>query len=80
MGRRGAALFRLIRWLALAATPTFALMALWTTFFPGHTDMFCTATRGPSPMGGMTMMYLLMALFHVSPWLKLIFGSPNRAR
>jgi hypothetical protein len=59
-------------WLGLAAAPTFALMALWTGFFAGQPDMLCMAMQGPSPMSGMTVMYLLMSAFHAAPWLKLI--------
>jgi hypothetical protein len=59
-------------WLGLAATPTFALMALWTSFFSGQPDMLCMAMQGSSPMSGMTVMYLLMSAFHAAPWLRLI--------
>ena len=68
------------RWLGLAATPTFAIMALWNTLFSGHPDMLCMAIRGSSAMSGMTMMYLLMSVFHSSPWLKLIATRRNCAR
>lgn len=54
-GRRGRA-----DWLSLAAAPTFAAMALLTA-------MTGTAHDG----AGMPTMYLLMALFHLAPWLKL---------
>ncbi len=30
------------------------------------------AMQGSSPMSGMTVMYLLMSAFHVSPWLRLL--------
>jgi hypothetical protein len=60
------------RWLGLAAAPTFAIMALWTGVFSGQTDMLCMAMQGPSPMSGMTVMYLLMSAFHAAPWLRLI--------
>ena len=54
-------------WLSLAAAPTFALMALLTKVLGG--DMLCSAA---SPLSGMVPMYLLMSVFHASPWLKLI--------
>ncbi len=59
-------------WLALAAAPTFAIMALWTDLFSGQSDMLCMAMQGSSPMSGMTLMYLLMSAFHAVPWLRLI--------
>jgi hypothetical protein len=31
---------------------------------------------GGLPLDGMTTMYLLMSLFHLSPWLKLATGRP----
>ncbi len=58
--------------LGLAAAPTFAIMALWTGLFSGQPDMLCMAMHGSSPMSGMTLMYLLMSLFHAAPWLRLI--------
>ncbi len=57
--------------LGLAAAPTFAVMALWSAFFSGQPDMLCMAMQSPSPMSGMTVMYLLMSAFHVAPWLRL---------
>lgn len=60
-----------IGWLHLAATPTFVLMALVTaTTGAGSMDMLCPAAHAMSPLGGMTVMYLLMATFHSGPWLK----------
>ena len=55
-------------WLALAAAPTFAVMALAT-----GDGMPAICATGPSflPVGGMTAMYLLMTVFHLSPWLRL---------
>lgn len=46
-------------WLSLAATPTFAIMALYSGMQEG-----C--------MPGMIPMYALMSLFHASPWLRLL--------
>jgi hypothetical protein len=60
-------------WVCLAATPTFATMALLTAVFGGgRHDMLCTAMPDASPLNGMTSMYLLMSAFHTAPWLKLI--------
>jgi hypothetical protein len=53
----------------LAAAPVFALMALGTAV-SGPSDMLCTSMGG-SPLGGMTLMYLLMSAFHLAPWLRL---------
>ncbi|WP_411971019.1 hypothetical protein [Mesorhizobium sp. CA16] len=55
-------------WLCLAATPTFATMALLTAAHGGE-DMMCMS--GASALGGMVPMYLLMAAFHLAPWLRL---------
>jgi hypothetical protein len=60
--------------LGLAATPKFAAMALGTAFCSGQMDMICAATGG-MPMSGMSIMYALMSVFHVSPWLKLLSNS-----
>jgi hypothetical protein len=68
------------RWLGLAAAPTFALMALWSAFFSGQPDMACMAMQDPSPMSGMTVMYMLMSAFHAAPWLPLIACRRNGAR
>ena len=56
-------------WLSLAAAPAFAIMALLTAAH-GPTDLLCSAAHQASPLGGMTLMYGLMSLFHAPPWLK----------
>ncbi|MBK3659910.1 hypothetical protein JJE66_01395 [Bradyrhizobium diazoefficiens] len=62
----------LARWLGLAATPTFAVMAALTAVLGGGpADMLCAAGHG-SLLGGMVPMYLLMSAFHASAWLRLI--------
>lgn len=65
-------------WLALAAAPTFAGMALLTS--GGAADMRCLSAPDGSPLNGMALMYLLMSVFHATPWLKLMSGRRNRAR
>jgi hypothetical protein len=67
-------------WLSLAAAPTFAIMALWTDLFSGQPDMLCVPMQGSSPMSGMTLMYLLMSLFHTAPWLRLISSQRSGVR
>jgi hypothetical protein len=67
----------LAKWLGLAATPTFAVMALLTNVqAAGPMGAMCAPGPG-SLAGGMVPMYLLMSAFHASPWLRLIF-SPAR--
>jgi hypothetical protein len=65
--RRSSAL-KAADWLALAASPTFAVMAVLT----GITGGDAMGLAHVSPIGGMVTMYLLMSVFHVSPWLKLL--------
>jgi hypothetical protein len=69
--RGNAALFRAADWLRLAATPTFAIMALLMGV-SGPPDMLCAAKQDASPLSGMVTMYLLMSAFHSASWLKLI--------
>ena len=66
------------RWLTLAASPTFALMA-WTAAKAATPVALCSSDQTMGPIGDMTTMYLLMSLFHLTPWLKLASGRP-RAR
>jgi hypothetical protein len=71
-GREAAS--HLARWLGLAATPTFAVMAALTAVLGGGpADMLCAAGHGLS-LGGMVPMYLLMCAFHSAAWLRLISG------
>ena len=57
-------------WLSLAAAPIFAAMALARAMAAGGPmDALC----GPGsnwPLDGMVVMYGLMCVFHVTPWLK----------
>jgi hypothetical protein len=62
-------------WLSLAAAPTFATVALLMGILgDGPPTMLCAAGRDALPFGGMVPMYLLMSLFHLAPWLRLIAG------
>ena len=63
--------------LALAASPTFAIMALLTGILGGGPEMLCSAAH-VSPLSGMVTMYLLMTAFHAAPWLKLIRARARR--
>jgi hypothetical protein len=61
------------RLLSLAATPTFAVMALLTAAHgDAMPDMICSAARDGSLLTGMVPMYLLMSAFHLAPWLRLL--------
>ena len=68
------------RWLCLAATPAFAIMALMTGVLGGSPmDMIRPPGHGP-PLVGMASMYMLMSAFHSAPWLKLISSRRSGAR
>ncbi|MBR0791922.1 hypothetical protein JQ631_22810 [Bradyrhizobium manausense] len=74
------AAFHLARWLGLAATPTFAIMAVLTAMLSGGpADMLCAGGHGLS-LGGMVPMYLLMSAFHSAAWLRLISGRRRAGR
>ena len=61
-------------WIALAASPSFALMALVTA---ADAQGFALCSSSPAmPSSGMTAMYLLMSLFHLPPWLTLASKRP----
>lgn len=58
--------------LALAASPTFAVMALASALIDrGPAGAFCGTAPAGWPLDEMAMMYLLMSAFHLSPWLRL---------
>lgn len=67
-------------WLSLAASPTFTLMAGITAIgSPGMA--MCSAPPSWGPVNDMALMYLLMSLFHLPPWLRLLsrrFAAAHR--
>jgi hypothetical protein len=75
-----AATLRAGRWLGLAAAPTFAAMAILAVH-PGASpaETLCPAVRGAALSGGMATMYVLMAVFHLTPWLRLIASGARGA-
>jgi hypothetical protein len=67
--------------LHLAAAPTFAVMALVAGANGGGAhDVLCAAMQHASPLAGMPSMYLLMAVFHLAPWLKRLSGRGEIGR
>jgi hypothetical protein len=64
---------RVASWLGFAASPSFAAMA-WVAVAHASPVGFCAAGSSGLPVDGMGAMYLLMSLFHLSPWLALISG------
>jgi glycerol-3-phosphate acyltransferase PlsY len=65
-------------WLGLAAAPTFALMA-WISAVSSPGMTMCSAASAFMPINDMALMYLLMSLFHASPWLK-VFPARSQHR
>ncbi|MBO1042248.1 hypothetical protein IPV26_21500 [Brucella pituitosa] len=63
-------------WIGLAATPTFALMA-WISVVGSQGMTMCSGASTFFPIDDMAVMYVLMSVFHLSPWMKL---SASRLR
>src|SRR5580700_4823622 len=49
-------------WLGFTASPTLAVMSLWTGFSPSLSHMLCMSSRGGLPLNGMVATYALMSL------------------
>lgn len=72
---------RVAGWLSLGAAPTFALMAVLTIVADhGAPEMLCSTMPHASALDGMVPMYVLMSVFHVAPWLKLVAGWGSSVR
>src|SRR5690348_823438 len=73
-GRRSAA-----DWLNLAATPTFAVMAL-VTHRAGVNGQSMMSSMSPSasPIDGMVPMYVMMSVFHAAAWIRLVARGLER--
>jgi hypothetical protein len=69
--RRSPLARRIAAWLGIAAAPAFAVMAV-ITGLPGGDRMAMTCGVEASSLAGMVPMYLLMSVFHLTPWLELI--------
>lgn len=59
------------RWLSLAAAPVFAAMATATAIQEWQAGVVLCGALPASPLGGMAIMYALMAGLHLGPWLRL---------
>lgn len=65
----------------LAAAPTFAAMALLTAVSGGdQPDVLCSPAPDAFPLSGMVFMYLLMSMFHLPPWLRLVSSRRGGGR
>ncbi|MBL0937108.1 MAG: hypothetical protein IBJ07_20405 [Rhizobiaceae bacterium] len=64
-------------WLGLAAAPTFAVMACFSAVGTAGMSM-CSAASAFMPIDDMALMYALMSLFHLSPWMKLVSARSQR--
>lgn len=58
--------------IGLAAAPTFAAMAVVSGLFQDELAAICSGGSGALPLTGMVWMYILMSVFHVGPWLRVL--------
>lgn len=66
--------------LSLAASPTFAIMALLSSVAGDGSSITAGMATHASPMTGMFIMYLLMSAFHAAAWLKLLRAARRSVR
>ena len=83
--RRDGIAHRVADALALAASPTFAIMALVNGIIDGGAAQMPGMSSHVSSMSGMVTMYLLMSGFHAGAWLKRLsagvtFAPVNRSQ
>ena len=80
-GRARRALLHAADGLCLAATPTFAVLALLTSVQErGAAAALCSVAPLGSTLSGMALMYALMSVFHVTPWLRWVSRQLSRTR
>jgi hypothetical protein len=65
--------------LGLIASPLFALLA-WVSAVGTSGLSVCTSTLPLLPINDMALMYLLMSIFHASPWLMLFSHRSTEPR
>jgi hypothetical protein len=70
--RRSSAALRAADALALAASPTFAIMGMLTSVLGQEPAGMLHSAGHAWPLNEMVTMYLLMSAFHAAPWLKLL--------
>ena len=70
---RGTAVLAVSNCLRLAASPSFAMM-VFRAGIEGRSlpEMLCSKTHIAGPLTGMVAMYVLMSIFHLPSWLRLI--------
>jgi hypothetical protein len=73
-GDRAAMVRRIADWLSLAAAPAFAVMMFVNILGDGGAGALCMGAPRAWPFDGMAQMYLLMSIFHLAPWLRLVGG------
>jgi hypothetical protein len=61
-----------MRFLSLAPTPTFALLALLSASQETSLQSLICSSGHSSPFTGMVSMYSLMSVFHSTPWIRVI--------
>ena len=58
--------------LCYAATPVCLTLALLTACFDDGPQSVCRSMGGGSVLSGMATMYVVMAVLHAGPWLRLL--------
>ena len=66
--------------IGLSASPVFASMALICGIYQDELSAICASGPGALPLTGMVWMYVLMSIFHVGAWLRLLEGQQLRQK